>query len=65
MVGFEGADIDCVSDERRLDKVIDIGLHGHGRAGVDLEQPRLHLLVQHDVEAQQLKAALQVGHQRA
>ena len=64
-VRLELGEVDGVSDQRRLDHMVHIRLHGHGRTGVDLQQPRLHPFIKHNVEAEDLHAALEVWDQRA
>lgn len=61
-IGLEGAQLNRVADEGRLDNRVDLVLHGHGRARVDLEEPGFHPFVEHDVEAEEFEAAFEVGH---
>ena len=65
LVGLELAQVHGVPNKCWFHQAINIGLHRHGRTRVYLEEPRLHVLVQHDIETEQLEATLEIGHERA
>ena len=59
-VWLEVYKFECVPEQIWLDKLVGTAVHGHGGARVDLEEPGLLLVVDHDVEAHDLEAVLLV-----
>ena len=56
MINAHLNDLKSVLDEATLDSCVNVGVSSKRRRVVHLEHPRLQLLIEHDVEAKQLKA---------
>ena len=64
LVGFEITQSYYVLDQRRLDQVVDFAIDRHGWARIHLKEPGFKILVEHYVESEKFKTALEVGDQR-